>query len=149
MYAPLHGHPSEDGRPAPHPRRSTRCRLLLLADLDPDSHGMYGDSLELAGYRLVHAHSALQCLRARRRLRLSAAVVSVGRRGVLGREEYTEFVAAGEPCAIVCITTDPCFAGHAQSLLSGSAAVLMLPCTPPELVEQVARAVRAAEGLPN
>lgn len=135
-------HPDPPPTSAPLPR-------VLLADGDADAHAVYGPFLEHAGYALVHACSAGECVRLAQSRGLAAAVVSVGRHGLLPWSRYSELArAADEELAIICLTTDPRVA-EADRLPPRAAAVLMLPCEPPELVAELSRALQARNRRPN
>ncbi|HEX8697054.1 MAG TPA: hypothetical protein VF746_31840 [Longimicrobium sp.] len=135
-------------RPGP-PLASAPGPRVLLAAADADAHAVYGPFLEHAGYALVHASSAGECVLLAQSQRLAAAVVSVGRHGLLPWSRYSELArAADEELAIICLTTDPRVA-DADRLPPRALAVLMLPCEPPELVAELGRVLQARGRRPN
>lgn len=149
----MHAHPADgtaDARSRPGlPQTSASRPWVLLAAADADAHDVYGPFLEHAGYALIHAYSAGECVRLARSQRFTAAVVSVGRRGLLSWARYCELVrAAGGELAILCLTTDPRVA-EAGRLHPRAAAVLMLPCEPHDLVAEVGRALQGQDPRPS
>ena len=150
MYARPLDSRSADVRPRLEPPRAPVLRpAVLLAAADADAHAVYGPFLEHAGYALVHAYSAGECARLAQSRRLAAAVVSVGRHGLLPWSRYSELArVADEELAIICLTTDPRVV-DADRLPPHASAVLMLPCEPPELVAELGRALQGRDRRPN
>ncbi|HEX5870268.1 MAG TPA: hypothetical protein VFY65_07635 [Longimicrobium sp.] len=134
------------------PERDVRAErlCLLLADCDPDVHAIYGAVLEREGFRVLHAFSAAECLRLAATPRMCAALVSVGGCGLLTWRGLHRLAAASAErgFAIVCLTTDPRLAPSVRRPPRGASAMLMLPCTPEALADEVRRVVSPG-GQPN
>lgn len=144
-------HPSAESAraQAPDPRAERRC--LLLADEDRDVHAIYGAVLEREGFRVLHAFSPAECLYLARTPRVCAALVSVGGCGLLTWRGLHELagVAAAAGFVIVCLTTDPRVAPTVRRPPRGVSMVLMLPCPPETLAEQVRQVLVQRGALPN
>lgn len=135
------------------PERDVRAErlCLLLADGDPDVHAIYGAVLEREGFRVLHAFSAAECLRLAATPRMCAALVSVGGCGLLTWRELRQLAtaSAARGFALVCLTTDPGLAPSVRRPPRGASAVLMLPCSPEALADEVRRVASPGGGRPN
>ncbi len=135
------------------PERDVRAErlCLLLADGDADVHAIYGAVLEHEGFRVLHAFSAVECLRLAGTPRMCAVLVSVGGCGLLTWRglHVLAAAAAARGFAIVCLTTDPGLAPAVRRPPRGASGVLMLPCSPDALAAEVRRVISPDTGRPN
>lgn len=129
---------------AGHPAAAASRITVVLGDRDEDVHALYGAVLEHRGYGVLHARSVPECLRLVRARRVAAVVVSVGARGLFFWTSYLRLVKAArvERFALVCFTTDPRMTTDGRRHRRCAAAVLMLPCTPEALADEVERVIR-------
>jgi two-component system, cell cycle response regulator DivK len=131
------------------PSRSVDARpLVLIVEDDLSTRVLYCDYLEHCGFRTADAHNGRQALDKARELRPDAVVTDLAVPGLDGFELCRALRESAESPAIPIVAVT----GHSEYLDQpdrfrqvGIARVLVKPCAPSVIVEELRRLLGAAE----